>query len=230
MVGFANKAAAEQPQLDGQIVPQINSDLTSGHDLTKQQRLKPRLGLCFMGTHQGWRFDIEFAVVRELLNAPNPDGRPNSDVLRPFRNGSDLVRVCSDRWVIDFGTDRPISDAALYESPFQYLNEHVKPFREKNNRKTRAEHWWLLGETIPAFRKAVSCHHRYLGTARVAKHRVFVWLDTVVLPDSKVIAIALPDDMSLGVLQSHVHEAWTLASCGWHGLGQRRNVQSNALL
>jgi hypothetical protein len=25
--------------------------------------------------------------------------------------------------------------------------------------------------------------------------------------------------MSLGVLQSRAHEAWTLASCGWHGVG-----------
>jgi type II restriction/modification system DNA methylase subunit YeeA len=48
---------------------------------------------------------------------------------------------------------------------------------------------------------------------------VFVWLDTVVLPDSKVIAIALSDDFSFGVLQSHAHEVWTLATCGWHGVG-----------
>ena len=53
----------------------------------------------------------------------------------------------------------------------------------------------------------------------MAKYRVFVWLDTVVLPDSKVIAIALADDASLGVLQSRVHAAWTLATCGWHGKG-----------
>jgi hypothetical protein len=221
MVGFTTKEVAEQTQLDGKVVPHVNSDLTSRHDATKQKRLKRRLGLCFMGSTKVGDFDIEFAVARDLLNAPNPDGRPNSDVLRPFRNGSDLVRVCSDRWIIDYGTERPISDAALYESPFQYLIEHVKPFREKNNRKTRAEHWWLLGETLPAFRKAVSHHNRYLGTARVAKYRVFVWLDAVVLPDSKVIAIALRDDASLGVLQSRVHETWTDANCGMHG-GERR--------
>jgi type II restriction/modification system DNA methylase subunit YeeA len=112
-----------------------------------------------------------------------------------------------------------MSEAALYESPFQYLVEHVKPFREKNNRKMYRERWWIHAEARPGLRAAVAGHHRYLGTARVAKYRVFVWLDTVVLPDSKVIAIALPDDMSLGVLQSRVHETWTLVSCGWHGVG-----------
>ena len=39
------------------------------------------------------------------------------------------------------------------------------------------------------------------------------------MPDSKVIAIALSDNFSLGVLQSRVHELWTLATCGWHGIG-----------
>jgi type II restriction/modification system DNA methylase subunit YeeA len=48
---------------------------------------------------------------------------------------------------------------------------------------------------------------------------VFIWLDTVVFPDSKVIAIASSDDFSLGVLQSRIHEVWTLATCGWHGVG-----------
>ncbi len=172
-----------------------------------------------MGVTKVGDFDIEFAVARELLNSPNPDGRPNSDVLRPFRNGSDLVRVCSDRWVIDYGTEMPMPEAALYESPFQYLIEQVKPFREKNNRKMYRERWWIHAEARPGFRSAVAGHDRYIGTARVAKHRLFVWLDTVVLPDSKVIAIALSDDMSLGVLQSRVHEAWTLATCGWHGAG-----------
>ena len=154
-----------------------------------------------------------------MLSGVNPHGRPNSDVLRPFRNGSDLVRVNSNRWIIDLGVNTPISDAAMYEAPFEYLVQHVKPDREKNARASRAERWWLLGETLPAFRQAVGNLTRYIATPRVSKHRVFVWLDTVVLPDSKVIAIALNDDFSLGVLQSRIHQVWTLATCGWHGVG-----------
>jgi hypothetical protein len=76
-----------------------------------------------------------------------------------------------------------------------------------------------LGETLPAFRKAVSGQNRYLATARVAKYRIFVWLDRVVIPDSKVIAIALDKDSCLGVLHSRAHEVWTLNTCGWHGVG-----------
>jgi hypothetical protein len=111
-------------------------------------------------------------------------------------------------------------DAALYSGPFEYLVKNVKPERMRNARKTRAERWWLLGETLPAFRRAINGLTRYIATARVAKHRIFVWLEAVVLPDSKVIAIAREDDFSLGILQSRAHEIWVRANCGWHG-GER---------
>jgi hypothetical protein len=95
----------------------------------------------------------------------------------------------------------------------------VKPEREKNNDKWRRNHWWLLGRTLPDFREATAGKTRYIGTARVAKHRIFVWQDSPVLPDSKVIAIAFDDDFHFGVLHSRIHEAWTLATCAWHGIG-----------
>lgn len=219
MVGFTGKDTDEPAELDGQAVSQINADLTTGCDLTQKRPLRANAGLCFMGTTKVGKFDIEHGTALGMLSAVNPHGRPNSDVLRPFRNGSDLVRVNSNRWIIDFGVSTPMQQAALYEAPFEYLAQHVKPEREKNARASRAERWWLLGETLPAFRQAVINLPRYTATPRVSKHRVFVWLETVVLPDSKVIAVALDDDFSFGVLQSRVHEVWTLATCGWHGIG-----------
>jgi type II restriction/modification system DNA methylase subunit YeeA len=218
MVGFA-KDGDEQTILDDKAVPQINADLTAGCDLTQKQTLAANAELSFMGTTKVGAFDIEEAIALPLLQGVNPNGRPNSDVLRPFRNGSDLVRVNSHRWIVDFGVNTAMADASLYEAPFEYLVKNVKPERERNNDKWRAKHWWLLGRTLPDFRKAVSNNLRYIATPRVSKHRVFVWLDTAILPDSKVIAIALDDDFSLGVLQSRIHERWTLATCGWHGIG-----------
>lgn len=155
----------------------------------------------------------------EMLRDVNPHGRPNSDVLRLFRNGSDLVQRDSRRWIVDFGVGTSSEAASLYAAPFKYVQEFVKPIRSKNKRTTRAKNWWLLGETLPAFRAAVAEMQRYIGTARVAKHRVFVWQDAPVLPDSKVIAIAFDDDYHFGFLHSRIHEIWTLATCGWHGKG-----------
>ena len=33
----------------------------------------------------------------------NPNGKPNSDVLRPWMNGRDVTGTRSGRWIIDFG-------------------------------------------------------------------------------------------------------------------------------
>jgi hypothetical protein len=220
MVGFGNSDTPDSPSLDGVAVSDINADLGSGVDTTGKAYLTANRKLCFMGTTKVGDFDISQAVAVEMLRAVNPHGKPNSDVLRPFRNGSDLVQEDSRRWIVDFGVGTPVESAALYETPFKYVVEHVKPEREKNNRKTRAQNWWLLGETLPAFRKAIDKLPRYIGTARVSKHRIFVWQDSPVLPDSKVIAIAFADDFQFGVLQSQFHVKWTSATQGLHG-GER---------
>jgi len=219
MIGFGPSDTADQPKLDGRNVVTINPDLSVGLDVTRAQRLHPNAGLCFMGTTKVGDFDIGAEQAEAMLRQPNPDGRANSDVLRPWRNGSDLVRRCSGKWIIDFGPGMAAENAVRYESPYEYLAEHVRPARATNGRQTYREKWWIHAEARPGFRRAVSAQRRYVATARVAKHRLFVWLDTVVIPDSKVIAIAFDDDFHFGVLHSRVHELWTLATCGWHGVG-----------
>jgi len=223
MVGFGKLLETEKPVFDGSPVVKINSDLTAGVDATKKHTLRANLGLCFMGTKKVGAFDVDTPTAVGFLRSPNPDLRPNSDVVRPYRNGSDLVRKPSNRWIVDFGTDRGMSDAALYDKPFAYVVECIKPTREKNARKSRAEKWWLLGETLPAFRRAVKGLARYIATPCVSKFRVFVWLDTSVIPDGKLIMVAWDDDYHFGILHSRLHEAWTLATCGWHGKGNDPN-------
>ena len=49
-----------------------------------------------------------------------------------------------------------------------------------------------------------------MATPTVAKHRLFVWLPSDVLPDHQLIAIALDDEYTFGVLHSKFHEIWAL--------------------
>jgi hypothetical protein len=219
MVGFGGRETIDKPMLDGVEVLDIHPDLTSGLDTTGKRYLSANTKLCFMGTTKVGDFDVPADKAIALLAARNPDGLPNSDVVRPFRNGSDLVRENSDRWIVDFGVGSAKEAASHYRLPFQHVVENVKEERERNNDRWRRAHWWLLGRTLPDFREATAGLARYVATARVAKHRIFVWLDSAVLPDSKVIAIAFDDDYRFGVLQSRIHEIWTLATCGWHGKG-----------
>ena len=220
MVGFGGADVDDTPILDGKAVSEINADIAAGLDTTGKAFLRANEKLCFMGTTKVGDFDIEREQAVEILSAVNPHGKPNSDVVRPFHNGSDLVRQDSNRWIIDLGVGTRENEAALYEVPFKHIVKNVKPERLKNNRKVRAQNWWLLGETLPAFRKAIEKLPRYIGTARVAKHRIFVWQDSVVLPDSKVIAIAFADNFRFGVLNSRFHIIWTDATQALHG-GER---------
>jgi len=219
MIGFGATQTAQERQLDGRTVGQINANLTAGPDLTRGARLAENAGVCYMGITKVGAFDVDSATGVSLLSGTNPHGRPNSDVLRPLRNGSDVVRVCSDRWIIDFGTDRSLGAAARYEAPFEYLVKNVKPSRERNNRRRYRELWWIHAEARPGLRDACEDLPRYIATPRVSKHRVFVFLDTVILPDSKLLVVASADEVVFGVLHSALHTAWTVGTCAWHGIG-----------
>ncbi|MFZ3182355.1 MAG: hypothetical protein WA156_19600 [Methylocystis silviterrae] len=60
---------------------------------------------------------------------------------------------------------------------------------------------------------------RYLVTPRVAKHRLFMWIDAPVEPDNATTAIARDDDTTFGILHSRFHEEWSLRLCTWLGVG-----------
>ena len=55
---------------------------------------------------------------------------------------------------------------------------------------------------------------RYIATVETAKHRVFVFLQAEVLPDNKLINIALDDAFYLGILSARIHVVWALAAGG----------------
>ena len=57
-------------------------------------------------------------------------------------------------------------------------------------------------------REALSKLDRYIATPRVAKHRIFVWLENDILPDAQLVVFARDDDYFFGVLHSIIHELW----------------------
>ena len=131
----------------------------------------------------------------------------------------DITRNPRDGWIIDFGTTMTESDAALYEVPFQYVVEHVKPERIVNPRPIRAKYWWRHGDAQPAMRAAIKSLARCIATSEVSKHRLFVWLPTKVMPDKRLIVISCDKDTTFGVLHSRFHEIWSLKICTWMGVG-----------
>ena len=210
--------------LDGHPVTEIHADLTAGSetsgalDLTLAKQLAENARVAFIGTQKTGAFDISGDLARQWLKQPNPNGRPNSDVVKPWANGQDLTRRSSDTWIIDFGIGQSESDASLFEIPFNYIQEHVQSGRD-GKRETVAAKWWLHTRPRPDMRQALAGLPRFLVTPRVAKHRVFVWLAATVLPDSRLTVIARSDDIFMGILSSRFHTSWSLATCSWHGVG-----------
>jgi type II restriction/modification system DNA methylase subunit YeeA len=141
----------------------------------------------------------------------NPNGRPNSDVVRPWVNGTNVTGRPRGMFIIDFGTDMTEHEAALYELPFEYLKHHVKPIRQRNNRELYATKWWIHGEARTELRHALKPLSRFILTPRVSRHRIFVWLPVETLPDSATFAFARDDDYFFGVLHSSIHELWARA-------------------
>jgi hypothetical protein len=198
--------------LDGQLVTAIHADLTAGvgMDVTKAGKLGENVAICFMGASKKAPFDIPGEIARQWLKLPNPNGRLNSDVIRPLCNAINIVRRPTDTWIVDFGTDMSEGEAALYESPFQYVIEHVKQIALKNSDKQVGKHWWRHARPRIEMRIALQPIKRFIVTPGVSKHRLFIFLDAATLPDQATLAIARADDTTFGLLHSRFHELWSL--------------------
>ena len=219
MVGF-DSGIEQDKALDGHQVSAINANLTANSDLTQARRLTENLEMAFVGSLKTGAFDIDANTAEMMLrDRGNPNGRPNSEVVKPSVNGLDIVGRNRDKWIIDFGTDVTLEEASLYEKPFEYIREYVYPERSKNRRAARAQRWWIHGDPAPAMRAAIRQLSRYIATVRVAKHRIFVWLTSPTLPDYKLCVFAREDDYFFGVLHSRLHEVWSLATSSRHGVG-----------
>ena len=212
----ASDESVASTRLDGAAVDEIYTDLTArrdgiGVDLTKARRLTENAGVAFMGDVKGGPFDIPGDLAREWLRLPaNPNGRTNADVLKPWVNGMDLTRRPAGKWIVDFGLTMPVGEAAMYEEPFRWTTEHVRPTWDKQRKARRRHAWWLHRWPRPIMWAALDGLSRYIATPTVAKHRLFAWLDARICPDHQLIVIARDDDTTFGILHSRFHEIWSL--------------------
>ncbi|TDR37564.1 class I SAM-dependent DNA methyltransferase [Aquamicrobium defluvii] len=220
MVVFGELQDGEVPHLNGQPVEKVNPDLTaSAVDLTKASRLSRNCGVAFQGPVKVGAFDIDGQQIRRWLTSGlNPNGRPNSDVLRPWANGMDITRRPAGKWIIDFG-ELNEHEAALYEGPFEYVRLNIYPVRANNRDEQRRRNWWRLGRSGADVKEATSKVSRVIITPRVSKWRLFIWEQPMLLPDSAVVAIARDDDTTFGILHSRFHELWALRMGTWLGVG-----------
>ena len=221
LICFASSADGMAVRLDGEDTSQINPDLTAGSlDLTLATPLGTNTGVAFQGDIKRGPFDIPGNLAHEWLRMPsNPNGRPNSDVLKPWTNGRDLTRRSQGKWIIDFGDEMSEAEAALYEAPFTYALENVRPIRQRNREQSSREFWFRHWNPRPTMWAALDGLARFIATPTVAKHRLFVWCDSRICPDHQLIVVARDDDTTFGILHSRFHELWSLRLGTWLGKG-----------
>ena len=209
--------------LDGRTVPNVNPDLTSGIDVTVARPQPENDSVSYLGIQTSGPHAINGEFARRLLLGPrNPNGAPNSVILKPYWNGDDLTGRPRDRWLIDLPLGLDEARAAEFEAAFEYLRSSRYNRDDPNDLRTlpaaratardrhAAERWWEPYWPRPEMRAKIAGLRRYIATPETAQYRLFVWLTPQTLPDKNLIIIARDDDTTFGILHSKFHETWSL--------------------
>jgi hypothetical protein len=209
-----NEADGRAVRFETQI-GKIFANLRTGADIAGASALAANSGLAHQGVipvGEGFRISAEQAkhYFSEAVEAR---------VLRPYINGKQFIDAAQPDYIIDFLGLSILEVQDKYPGLYQVILDKVKPQRDNVNRKGHRETWWIFGEPRKTMRPALDTLGRYIATCRTAKQRVFAFLGSDILPDTKLIAIGLGDGWHLSMLSSRFHVAWSIASGGWLGVG-----------
>lgn len=192
----------------------INADLTVGIDVTAAVELHANDGMSSRGVSlHGSGFIVTSAEASHL--GLGREDRPGLDQhIRPYLNGRDLTGRSRGAMVIDLFGLAAEQVRNRYPEVYQHIALSVKPERDRNNRATYRENWWIFGEPRRELRPALHDLSRYIATVETSKHRTFQFIDGEVLPDNRLVCFALSDAAHLAVLSSSLHVGWSLATGG----------------
>jgi hypothetical protein len=183
----------------------IQADLSIGANIIGTSPLISNYGLAGMGVMLG---------NRGFLVDQDSELAKNCPIIRPIVNGNDVLKSSRNLQVIDFFELSAKEAQNQFPRHFQQVLLKVKPERDINNRKTRKDNWWLFGENMPKTRKAITELDRYIVTVETSKHRVFIFVDSNVLAEHRLIVIGLKDAYYLSILSSQIHVIWAITSGG----------------
>lgn len=195
----------------------INPNLSPGVDVsgTSGVSLVANSGV----SHQGFKiggdgFWVDNESAAELIRQ-TPS---NASHVRPIVNAKDLAHRSRNAWIVDLGLMTE-TEARTVPVLFDYLRTHVYPERQANARASYREYWWRFLEPRRELREAIQGLSAFMVTPEVSKHRFFVNLPSGTAPDGTLVAVALSDAASMGVLSSDIHRTWSLAAGGRLGVG-----------
>jgi hypothetical protein len=194
----------------------INESLKSVPETQNIESLRANKDMCFQGVvPAGDGFKLDPDELQQL--GYGADSLP--PVIREYIIGRDLVQRHQQKFIIDFFGLSEASARNEWPALYQRLLDRIYPERRQNKRAAYRDKWWLFAEPRPAMRNALRGLDRFIVTPYTAKHRPFIFVDGVTLPDAMAYAIASDDAYILGVLSSRAHVLWALSAGGRLGIG-----------
>ncbi|SHH99089.1 class I SAM-dependent DNA methyltransferase [Marivita hallyeonensis] len=194
------------------VVQRINSRLADVPDFSDMKALEANFRMCFQGVvPAGDGFKLSDAdrlgLCRRLTE------KEKSSIKR-YYIGKDIIDRPRGQFIIDlFGVDYGQLKSEM-PTLHAYLLDRVKPIRDENPRPQYKKLWWIFAEPRPALRNALREIDSFIGTTYTAKHRVFQFCDSNIVPDAMVYAIASDRPEFLACLSSRVHLTWCKGSTG----------------
>jgi hypothetical protein len=195
----------------------IHADLRIGANVAAAVPMEANAGISSRGFELGNAGFIVSRVQAVSMGLGVANGLEQH--VHEYRNGRDLTSRPRGVMVIDLFGLTVDEVRARFPDVYQWLFERVKPERDVNRDQRLLTYWWLHRRLREDLRLMQYGLPRYLATVETAKHRVFQFLDSNVMPDNKLVVIALSDALNHGVLSSRVHGAWALAAGSWLGVG-----------
>lgn len=195
----------------------IHPDLSIGANLVSTVFLSAMDKVCSEGVKLHGK---EFIITQDKAEQLGLGLVEGVDTCLPeFRNGNDMTGKLRSLRVIDlFGLE--IEEVRVkFPEVYEYVLLNVKPKRDINSQKSRRKNWWLFGSNNPGMRRSILGLSRYIVSVKTAKHRLFQFLDTHILPESKLIVFGSDDAYVLGVLSSSIHTNWALMQGSQLGVG-----------
>ncbi len=209
-------------RLNGAVVAALNSRLRPKPERDDPRTLNANANSSFVGCYVlGTGFTLT-PEEREALVKKDPR---NGDRIFPYING---VEVATDpahnagRYIISFGR-MSLEDADSWPDLVRILREKVKPEREKNNRENYRKFWWIFGEYRPGLFAALAPLEKCLVTGISWVQRAFTWQRTDRILDQTLIVFPFSDVTQFAILQSRIHELWSVLLSATFKEDQRYN-------
>ncbi|WP_051263966.1 Eco57I restriction-modification methylase domain-containing protein [Teredinibacter turnerae] len=136
----------------------------------------------------------------------------NKSLILPYIGGHEVNSTpthANHRYIINF-SDMSEDEAMMWPDLYAIAKEKVYPERQKSNRDNYKKYWWQFGEKRPGLYRSLEGLKMVLVCTQTSKYRTFTFLPNGMIYDQKLIVFAIESMRDFCVMQSRLHEEWSL--------------------